>query len=1760
MSTFLEELQQRNIVLWESGGKLRFRAPEGVFTDALRQQVSEQKEAILAALRQQNGVQHHPEQRHEPFPLTDVQAAYLLGRTSAWEAGETGCHGYAELEISTPERWSAVDFQHAWQRMAACHAMLQARFSTEGWQQIDAGVAVPLDVSVCETPLAFTHVQDEIRTRLKHRHYAPHTPPLLAAHIVTTGQRATLHLSVDLLIADFIGIGVILADFARALIEPEFALAPPSLSFRDYVLHLARMRETPAGQQAYQRAQAFWRQKVESFPAAMHFGDPQPVSADEVRYCRRCHRLEKPAWQAFLAFARQHAVTPTSVALAVLGRLARRYGDQPQSRITLTVLDRHPLVDDVMRIVGDFTSTLLIALDCRGEKKVVDAASDIQQQLFDGLDHRDVSGVEVLRMLTHRNDTPVVLTSTLGAGSDENALFQNCVEQGLSRTPQVLLDIQLADAQGGMSIVWDARVGGYPEAVLDAAFADFCAAIHALSANAECWLQPPLPRKTLPIPAMDIDTEASLIAAFCRLAVDEPQKVALIHGQTTLTRGQLIQRARYWRDWLCAEGCQPGDAVLVVFEPGAEQVAAQIGALLAGAAFVPVDPGWPQARQQAILTTLKRCNPNQRQFWLTPTSPEFAGEPPCNTYPMSADDVAYIIFTSGSTGTPKGVPITHRQALTTLAALQTLLALQEDDRVLAVSRPSFDLAIFNVFGVLNAGGALVIPKAGTSADPESWMQDIAQHRVTIWNSVPAQLQLLLENAEHSPCTLRAALVSGDWIPVSQPEQLREWLPDCRFIALGGATEASIWSNFHEAEPGRRYRCSIPYGRALPGQAMKVLNSDHEEVVGGQIGEIVIIGPAVSAGYLGADASAFITLADSGQPAFLTGDVGRYLDNGEIEFLGRKDDQIKRHGHRIEPGDIAALLRARPEVNDAAVLMTPNQQLVAAITPASLRDGPAPMDNGAMAAITQRHQQILSTLDAARFTQLIDTMELAARVAMQDIRQRKVSVKPEHLALMARWDRLLSDSPVRLAGETVSLETAQRLWQQARQLAREIDYGDPQMAYVEQCLQQLEAVVRGEVDPLALLFPQGSMAVARASYGENFINRYLNQLIVAGISAHARRAIDAQRPLRIIEIGAGVGGTTAPVIERLRQMPELEFEYLFTDVSRFFLDDALIQWPEITPRIVDLNRAFTEQGVPLAAWDVVICANVLHNARHIPQALNQLHGLLAPGGDLAVIDATRPNAPLMMTMEFKEGLTGFTDERAVNGEAFYCRENWRRALDASPFRHYVMFPDNADSADPAERAIAMIHQSVIWACSAAEHARLDVDELTALLRQHLPGYMVPDRLLILDALPLTANGKVDRQALARQIPAPQTAAPKNAEPLTACQRAVANVWAEVLGLDNADALTPTCGFFDVGGDSLLLAKCVGKLRRTIPGAENIAWDDLLRQIVADPTLENCARVAWQHRRMLPAVVNEVSPVHVLLPACGKHCAGEALCLVHDGSGGLEPYRSLVAALATQNERPTVLGISRTPGDGYLTLPAKTLFETLAERYVQVLRAQGIRRVYLFGYCMGGLIAAVMAEKLMASGIEVKQLIVTSAYRIPFIVEDDLLLDYSLARLLNCSAADIGLDFPEQDLGALIKRARETHHGCIAQGCIAGLAADFPRIDAIIKNAPPDSPQRLALLASNGPLDIASLQTLRAVYVASLRAVGAFSRLGYVGDVTFLRQRGEIPFLPTLRDDMTQFWQHYCLGKLTIRDIAGNHFDCMQAAGAESVAALLSEVWA
>jgi amino acid adenylation domain-containing protein len=276
--------------------------------------------------------------------------------------------------------------------------------------------------------------------------------------------------------------------------------------------------------------------------------------------------------------------------------------------------------------------------------------------------------------------------------------------------------------------------------------------------------------------------------------------------------------------------------------------------------------------------------------------------------------MAYLIYTSGSTGVPKGVCCHHEGAMNTCVDLNGRFDVGSNDRTLALSSMSFDLSVYDVFGMGAAGGAIVIPAADTVSppDPERWLQLVESEQVTLWNTVPAFMEMMVSYAEHAgrqlPACLRMVWMSGDWIPLSLPPRIRACAAnkDIRVISMGGATEAAVWSNTYEIprEIDADWT-SIPYGVPMRNQTMYILdgNLDHCEPL--VTGVIYIGGAGTALGYYKDERSKkqFFSHPVTGEWVFRTGDLGRVRADGLLEILGREDSQVKVNGFRVELGEV-----------------------------------------------------------------------------------------------------------------------------------------------------------------------------------------------------------------------------------------------------------------------------------------------------------------------------------------------------------------------------------------------------------------------------------------------------------------------------------------------------------------------------------------------------------------------------------------------------------------------------------------------------------------------------------------------------------------------------------------------------------------------------------------------------------------------------------------------------------------------------------------
>jgi pyochelin synthetase len=576
-----------------------------------------------------------------------------------------------------------------------------------------------------------------------------------------------------------------------------------------------------------------------------------------------------------------------------------------------------------------------------------------------------------------RATAPVVFTSTLGMrsldGGGAEPDLPGRIVHSVAQTPQVLLDHQVSERGGALFLSWDAVEELFPEGLLDDMFAAYRAFLGELATgDGAIWEAPhcltPPSHRALAAAANATDTPVSgalLHQLFAERARTEPDRTAVVAPGLTLSYRELRARSLELAHRLRALGARPNRLVAVVMEKGWEQVVAVLGIQEAGAAYLPIDAGLPPERRRQLLAQ-GEADLAVTQPWLDesldwPPSVRRTAvlpEPPAGEIePLDAvqgpEDLAYVIFTSGSTGVPKGVMIDHRGAVNTIVDVNRRFALGPEDRTFALSALSFDLSVWDVFGLLGAGGAVVFPEASAQRDPAVWTEVLDRSGVTVWNTVPALLEMLVDYCEarrrRLPGALRLALLSGDWIPVTLPDRVRALGEGVELVSLGGATEASIWSILFPVSTVDPAWKSIPYGRPMDNQRFFALDTAFEPRPVWVPGELWIGGTGLAKGYWRDEektAASFVTHPRTGERLYRTGDLGRLLPDGNLEFLGREDLQVKVHGYRIELGEIEAALGDHPGVR-AAVVQTvgedrTNRRLAAWIVPA-LEAAPEPAE-------------------------------------------------------------------------------------------------------------------------------------------------------------------------------------------------------------------------------------------------------------------------------------------------------------------------------------------------------------------------------------------------------------------------------------------------------------------------------------------------------------------------------------------------------------------------------------------------------------------------------------------------------------------------------------------------------------------------------------------------------------------------------------------------------------------------------------------------
>jgi amino acid adenylation domain-containing protein len=918
-----------------------------------------------------------PAESDELFPLSAIQRAYWLGRNRAFGLGGVAAHLYVEFE---PEALDVDRLRTALDALVRRHGMLRAVVHDDGTQQIlaDPG-ATPF--RVVDLRDAAAHERDSQLER--HRLGVSHEVRPLGAwpmFDVTAFLRAEgsvrVACSVDLLLVDAGSAVIVLQDLADLYLDPGRRERPLGLSFRDYVLATGTGdREPEAGHRA-----GPWRDYLRALPPAPKLPLAAPLaSVSEPRFDRLELTIGPEEWTRLRTRATAENVTPTVLIATAFSEVLAAWCEQRAFTLNVTLFNREPVHPDVEALVGEFTSLVLVGADLRQGEPFTRRLRAMQTSFWEALSHRRQSSLDLLREVSLAQGVaatqpamPVVLTSLIGQDVDFGPLGRPTY--AISQTPQVVLDHQLYETDGGLVVSWDYVTAALAPGIAAQMFDAYAQLLARLAGPTSDWsepvpvLVPPAHRDVVdatnattgPVP------DGGLHDRFFAGALRHPDRPAVVNGSTTLTYGQLARHASTLARRLREGGAGRDRLVAVVMDRGWEQVVAVLGVLAAGAAYLPIAADLPQERIELLIERgecrLIVTQPGTRHAsWagdrtvLVVDSSDALDEE-IAFEPGDPTALAYVIFTSGSTGVPKGVMVEHRSALNTVVDIADRYGISSTDTVLSLSSLGFDLSVFDLFGLLGAGGRVVIPRPEEARDPSRWADLVRVGAVTVWNSVPALAEGLADYLQKQPSAavdpLRVCLLSGDWVPVGLPDRLRSRVPGLRVVALGGATEGSIWSIAHDLDVVDPCWDSIPYGRPLRNQRIFVVDDGLHEQPIGVAGEILIGGVGVARGYwrdAERTAESFVPHPGTGEVVYRTGDRGRRMPDGTVVFLGRSDTQVKLRGHRVELGEIEAVLGARAGVRDAVAVVQRGpgggQHLAAFAVP----DGTAAIDAGDLRA-------------------------------------------------------------------------------------------------------------------------------------------------------------------------------------------------------------------------------------------------------------------------------------------------------------------------------------------------------------------------------------------------------------------------------------------------------------------------------------------------------------------------------------------------------------------------------------------------------------------------------------------------------------------------------------------------------------------------------------------------------------------------------------------------------------------------------------------
>jgi amino acid adenylation domain-containing protein len=1459
------------------------------------------------------------------YPLSPAQQGILFHSLYQPESGvyfgQLLCVLRGDLNVSA--------LRNSWQKVVDRHPILRTCFLWENLKEPVQAVRKEAALSWQQMDwrdLSAWAQQQQLETFLKadrEQGFDLTSPPLIRlalAQLETDSFQFIL--SHHHLVLDGWSLAIVLKEFLafyQAFSQGEELHLKRPRPYRDYLAWLH--------QQDLSAAESFWRQTLKGLAAPTAIGRGNIVAG---------HRLESRGEQqvifsatstaALQSLARQHQLTLNTLVQAAWALLLSRYSGEEDVLFGTVVSGRPPELMGAESVVGMFVNSLPVRVKIDPQGFILSCLKELQAQQVEARQYEYSPLIEVQGWSEVPRSLPLFESLVVFENYPSDASLQEKIHnlkveniRSLETTNYPLTVTGVPGAELTLKIIFDRSC--FEDSAIARMLGHLQVLLEGMAAN------PHQPLKNLPLltPAekqqilvewngtkADYPQDRCIHQLFEAQVDRTPDAIAVVFEDQKVTYRELNERANQLAHYLQQLGVKPEVLVGICVERSLLTIVGILGILKAGGAYVPLDPANPIDRTAFILQDAS-VSVLLTQETLLETLPEYSGQVVCLEVDSEAiaqnstnnphnhptgENLAYVIYTSGSTGQPKGVLVTHANVVRLFAATQSWYNFSEGDVWTMFHSYAFDFSVWELWGALIYGGRLVIVPYFVARSPMAFYELLCRERVTVLNQTPSAFRQLMQAEESvepgNNLSLRWVIFGGEALelPSLKPWFERHGDRSPQLVNMYGITETTVHVTYRPLSLADLNGQGSVIGCAIPDLQVYILDKNRQLVPVGIPGEMYVSGAGVARGYLNRPdltAERFISNPFSEKKEarlYKTGDLARYLPNGDIEYLGRIDTQVKVRGFRIELGEIEETLRQHPAVQDAAAIArddtSGNKRLVAYVVQnagfQATNDTVAGSEWDAerisnwQSVFNDTYRQTPSDRDGifnivgwnSSYTDL-PLSETEMREWLDLTIERILALQPQRVLEIGCGTGLLLFRIAPHCLQYWGADFSQIALDSIEQQLRSGEQNLPQVKLLHKEAQDFEGIEPESVDLVILnsvvqYFPSADYLLRVLSQAAKVVRNGGSIFIGDVRNLALLKAFHLSVQLHQASDDLPVAHLLQRVQKRIAQEQELI-------LNPGFFSAFKRQFPNISSVQVQPKHGKFCNELTMFRYDVILrvgqetgeidppTMNGWIDWQQQELTLKSARQLLEETQPDAIGFRRVPNARLNSEMkalellkldsapqtvgQLKELLQSLDSESGINSEALselgqelqYSVEiSW---LNGSPDGSYdaifykAIAPSFSQTSGFSRKALNAFANNPLQGKADREL----VPQLRGYLQEKLPEYMVPSAFVMLESLPLTPNGKLDRRALPQKC---DRVSEKTAftEPQTPTEKELAQIWMAVLELEEVGINE---SFFDIGGHSLMAMQLVSRVRM------RLGVDLALSDVYAAPTIQSLAEL-------------------------------------------------------------------------------------------------------------------------------------------------------------------------------------------------------------------------------------------------------------------------------------------------------------------------------